>query len=124
MVGPVNSGRVFGPVRPVGKARLSGDSAGQKQIVRMARRDGTDEQTLDDETAAKAAEALRRIMELTGARSNSRLRIELDPNTGTPVYMTVDKMTGEVLDLWPHEEILRFVRFLRDFKGLQYDQSV
>lgn len=37
-----------------------------------------------------------------------RLVIEQDPSTGTYVYKTVDRRTGDVLQQFPREDVLRF----------------
>ncbi|MBO9708738.1 MAG: hypothetical protein J7521_11040 [Caulobacter sp.] len=37
-----------------------------------------------------------------------RLVIEEDPTTGTFVYKTVDRITGETLQQFPREDVLRF----------------
>jgi flagellar protein FlaG len=37
-----------------------------------------------------------------------RLVIEQDPTTGTFVYKTVDRRTGDILQQFPREDVLRF----------------
>jgi flagellar protein FlaG len=37
-----------------------------------------------------------------------RLVIEEDPTSGTYVYKTVDRLTGDVLQQFPREDVLRF----------------
>ncbi len=37
-----------------------------------------------------------------------RLVIEEDPTSGTYVYKTVDRRTGDVLQQFPRDEVLRF----------------
>jgi flagellar protein FlaG len=39
-----------------------------------------------------------------------RLVIEQDATTGTYVYKTVDRRTGDILQQFPREDVLRFMR--------------
>jgi flagellar protein FlaG len=39
-----------------------------------------------------------------------RLVIEQDSKTGTYVYKTVDRRTGDILQQFPREEVLRFMQ--------------
>lgn len=40
-------------------------------------------------------------------QADFRLIIEEDPSTGSFVYKTLDRRTGEIVNQWPREQVLR-----------------
>ena len=54
---------------------------------------------------------------------NERLSISRDESTGTFVYRSIDKATGDVLRQWPAESMLQFKAYLRQ-EGLAVDHKV
>lgn len=40
-------------------------------------------------------------------QADFRLVIEEDPNTGSFIYKTLDRRTGEIVNQWPREQVLR-----------------
>lgn len=57
--------------------------------------------------------------------TNGRLSIDQDDVTGDYIYRLVDKETGEVINQWPREEVLKQARIAREqFEGLIVDRSV
>jgi flagellar protein FlaG len=55
---------------------------------------------------------------------NSKLQIEQDQNTGTFIYRSVDRDTGEVLKQWPSEKMLQMRDFLKELEGVLVDKQV
>lgn len=76
----------------------------------------------DESTAAQLEAAINERLERL-LRSNLRVRVENDKDTGKYVYQSVDKVTGEVKRQWPAEQILRMLAFFRELDGLLYDQQ-
>lgn len=57
--------------------------------------------------------------------TNGRLSIDHDDVTGDYIYRLVDKETGEVINQWPREEVLKQARLAREqYEGLIVDRSV
>lgn len=53
---------------------------------------------------------------------NGRLSIDEDKDSGDFVYRVVDASTGEVLNQWPREELLKHARIAREqYEGLIVD---
>jgi flagellar protein FlaG len=63
--------------------------------------------------APSAAPARAPVQPPVEAIADFRLVIEEDPETGTFVYKTLDRRTGEVVNQFPREQVLR----LRDTEG-------
>jgi flagellar protein FlaG len=64
-----------------------------------------------DVSAAKDAKASKEAPAAAAAGpqpGDLRLVIEEDPTSGTYVYKTVDRRTGDVLQQFPREDVLRF----------------
>lgn len=57
--------------------------------------------------------------------ANGRLSIDQDKDTGDFIYRLIDKETGEVINQWPREEVLRRARLARaQYEGLIVDRQV
>ena len=57
-------------------------------------------------------------------RSNIRMSIDRDQDSGRFVYKSVNKVTGELDRQWPAETVLRMLAFFRELDGLLYDKTV
>ena len=55
--------------------------------------------------------------------ANSRLQILQHEETGTFVYRTVDVETGEVVNQYPADEVLRRMAYWHELTGLAVDTS-
>lgn len=49
----------------------------------------------------------------------TRLRIDLDDETGRFVYKGIDIETGDVVNQFPADEILKYLSFMREREGLE-----
>lgn len=56
---------------------------------------------------------------------NSALVIEKDPNGAGFIYKSIDRKTGEIIRLWPKQEIAGALQALQDIdaRGLMLDES-
>ncbi len=54
-------------------------------------------------------------------RANTHLVIEKDESTGSFVYKSVDRETGEIIKQYPREEVLRAIAIASDAEGLIID---
>jgi flagellar protein FlaG len=59
-----------------------------------------------------------------GMPANSKLQIDQDKETGTYIYRSVDPKTGEVLQQWPPEQLLKLRDYLHEMAGLFVDKQV
>ena len=78
-------------------------------------------------TRAQRVEVLEAAVEKLIRRSlpsNSKLQIEQDKETGTFIYRSVDAETGEVLQVWPPEQMLKLREHLTEFEGMFVDKRV
>ena len=55
---------------------------------------------------------------------NSKLQITQDESTGTYVYRSIDRDTGEVLKQWPSEQLLALREYLKEMEGMLLDKQV
>lgn len=57
--------------------------------------------------------------------TNGRLSIDVDKESGDFIYRIIDKETGEIINQWPREELLKQARMAREaYEGLVVDKSV
>lgn len=86
------------------------------------------EQSPAEESAARKAaetvEAALRNMEPPLMGQHERLSIARDEATGTFIYRSIDKATGEVIRQWPVESMLQFKAYLRHAEGVLIDSRV
>jgi uncharacterized FlaG/YvyC family protein len=78
-------------------------------------------------TRAQRVEVLEAAVEKLIRRSlpsNSKLQIEQDKETGTFIYRSVDPETGEILQQWPPEQLLKLREHLAEFEGMFIDKRV
>ena len=78
-------------------------------------------------TRAQRVEVLEAAVEKLIRRSlpsNSKLQIEQDKETGTFIYRSVDAETGEILQVWPPEQMLKLREHLSEFEGMFVDKRV
>ncbi len=81
----------------------------------------------DDETPNspfdRAADALQNLLPENEFPPNTRLRINLDDDSGRFVYQSVDNDSGEVVRQFPSEAILELVNSFRPITGLAVDDT-
>jgi uncharacterized FlaG/YvyC family protein len=56
--------------------------------------------------------------------SDAKLQIEQDKDTGTFIYRSINPETGEVIQQWPPEDLLRLRASLRELEGMLVDKTV
>lgn len=61
---------------------------------------------------------------ITDATDNRRLRIEEDETSGLFIYQFVDEKSGEIVEQFPAEEILKLITRIRKAEGIVFDESV
>jgi uncharacterized FlaG/YvyC family protein len=59
-----------------------------------------------------------------GMPSNSKLQIDQDKETGTFIYRSVNPDTGEVIQQWPPEQLLKLRDYLHEMEGMLVDKKV
>lgn len=124
----------------IGKISAIGDVTGKVAALRpvgpAGRENPTPREAAAKEAAAapEAASAPRKedpfqrasdaLSELFAERlTNSKLRIDLDRDAGRFVYQAVDINSGEVVQQFPAEEMLRILSFYRKEAGLVVDDK-
>jgi uncharacterized FlaG/YvyC family protein len=55
---------------------------------------------------------------------NTKLQIEHDKKTGTFIYRSIDRETGEIVRQWPPEELVKLREYLKEMEGLLVDRQV
>lgn len=74
--------------------------------------------------AAETVESAFRTMDPPLMGQHERLSIARDEATGTFIYRSIDKSTGEVVRQWPVESMLQFKAYLRQAEGVLIDSKV
>jgi flagellar protein FlaG len=95
--------------------------------VRPAQRQKAQQGEQDTGASKKAAdtvEAALRKMDPPLIGQNERLSISRDPASGTFIYRSIDRETGEVIRQWPVESMLQFKAYLRHAEGVLIDSKV
>lgn len=126
MVGPItNQVPLVGPMRPDAglreqqERRVQDEQSGKVTAPRDENGAG---QKSDEILTAEGeiAEMAHGVMS-----ANGRLSIDQDKESGDFIYRLVDKETGEVINQWPREEVLRRARVAREqYEGLVVDRQV
>lgn len=123
MIGPV------GAVQPAAET-VRAVSSREEAAVRDATTDeakarsnsAVEEAETNRSAIVEQAEALLSELRAAAKDANSLLRIEEDQATEKFIYKSIDRETGEVLNQWPSEEVLRMARFLRQLQGTIVDE--
>jgi len=95
--------------------------------VRPAQRQSVPQDQANAGASRKSAEAVEealRSMEPPLLGQHERLSISRDEATGTFIYRSIDRRTGEVLRQWPVESMLQFKAYLRQAEGVLIDSKV
>lgn len=77
-----------------------------------------------DERAVEVVEKALRQSDPPVLGQHERLSILRDEETGTFIYRSIDRNTGEVLRQWPVESMLQFKAYLRHAEGVLIDSKV
>ncbi len=56
--------------------------------------------------------------------SDAKLQIDQDKDTGTFIYRSINPDTGEVIQQWPPEELLKLRASMRELEGMLVDKTV
>lgn len=95
--------------------------------VRPVQREGAPQREREAGISKKAAETVEttlRAMEPPLMGQHERLSISRDEATGTFIYRSIDRRTGEVIRQWPVESMLQFKAYLRNTEGVLVDSKV
>ncbi|GGO12983.1 hypothetical protein GCM10007972_18680 [Iodidimonas muriae] len=97
--------------------------AGDRQTVGLVQSGAVFSGPLDDRSLdAQVEEA---ISQLIGEDIGSaRLRIDQDEESGRVVFQSVDRDSGEVINQFPPETILKLIASIREAEGIVLDTSV
>lgn len=125
MVGPItNQVPLVGPMRSdAGLREQEERRVQQEQTKKVAPpRDESGASQPSDEILTAEGEISKMANGIMSA--NGRLSIDQDKDTGDFIYRLVDKETGEVINQWPREEVLRRARLARaQIEGLIVDKE-
>lgn len=126
MVGPItNQVPLVGPLRPDAGLKVQEERRIQdeqsKKVAPPRDENGAGQPSDDILTAeGEIAKMANGVMS-----TNGRLSIDQDKDTGDYIYRLVDKDTGEIINQWPREDILRRARVAREqIEGLVVDRQV
>jgi len=75
----------------------------------------------------KRVEALQQTVEslIRGSMpSNAKLQIDQDEETGAFIYRSVNPDTGDIIEQWPPEQLLKLRASLRELEGMLVDKTV
>ena len=126
MVGPItNQVPLVGPLRPDAGIREQQERRIQdEQSKKVAPpRDENGSGQANDEILTAEGEIAKMANGVMSA--NGRLSIDQDEASGDYIYRLVDKETGEVINQWPREEVLRRAALAREqYEGLVVDKQV
>lgn len=126
MVEPVTHITVPGiaPKATTVEPKQGNEATAQDRDVRSSKEDSElDKDKQREHRRLAALEELHdEIMAQAGVHADAALKIEEDAVTGRPVFMAVDKASGEVIRQFPSEEILKSVRWLQYMSGVLVDQ--
>ncbi|MCC6919560.1 MAG: flagellar protein FlaG [Alphaproteobacteria bacterium] len=88
------------------------------------RQDAKDPGPVASNRAVEAVEKALKSMDPPIMSRNERLSIVRDDDTGTFIYRSIDRKTGEVIRQWPAESMLQFKAYLRNAEGVLVDRQV
>ena len=126
MVGPITNQVPFvGPLRPDGGAREQEERRIQQEQSKYVAppKDENGSQTENDEILTAENEIAKLAKGVTSA--SGRLSIDEDEGSGDFIYRVIDASTGEVINQWPREELLKHARLAKShYEGVVYDIEV
>lgn len=105
-------------VPPPAKAGNGGGSATESQ------KQQTDLSSASVDEAARSVAQERNRKARRSGDINTQLVIEKDKLTGNYIYKTINRETGEVVQQFPREEVLRSMAVMRSLEGLIIDTKV
>lgn len=110
-----------------GTSGISAVSVTATDPVRPVPRESAPRKEAEPAVSQKAAEAVEtalRSLEPPLMGQHERLSISRDEATGTFIYRSIDRKTGEVVRQWPVESMLQFKAYLRNAEGVLVDSKV
>lgn len=124
---PVRGKTMISPVPPVfgiGTSRrddpLPAFQAGRAAAAAMSEPDA---QPRSPDDLARAFEAALNDALPQPLLPQTRLVIEVDPDTRRFIYKSVDAQSGELVRQWPAEEILGMIKVMRSLFGITVDKK-
>lgn len=75
-----------------------------------------------DKRIMKLQEAVNRLVR-GSLPSDAKLQIDQDEESGIFIYRSINPDTGEVIDQWPPEDLLRLREALRELDGMLVDTT-
>lgn len=72
----------------------------------------------------KAAKLVEQFMPNEDTAPNTKLRIDRDESSGNFIYQSVDEESGEVINQFPTEQILKMLSYYREAEGIAVDENV
>lgn len=94
-----------------------------RPVQRQPAQQGEAESGVSNKTAEAVEAALRQVAPPVMGQ-NERLSISRDEATGTFIYRSIDRESGEVVRQWPVESMLQFKAYLRHAEGVLIDSKV
>ena len=80
-------------------------------------------QLAQDKRVLKLQEVVERLVR-SSLPSDAKLQIEQDEDSGVFIYRSINRDTGEVIDQWPPEALLKLRQALRELDGMLVDKEV
>ncbi len=124
MVGPIVTQVPFiGPLR-ADAPKEADERRIQEQVSRKVPKSGAPSDSAQPSDEVLTAEGEINKLAQGVLSTNSRLSIEEDKETGDYIYRVIDTETGDVINQWPREELLRHARVADETIGGVIDQRV
>ena len=106
------------PPPPAGGDRTKSDGGASAPARSQATSEGVSQRPLE------AVEQALKTIDPPLMGKNERLSIVRDEETGTFIYRSVDRQTGEVVNQWPAESMLQFKAYIREATGIAVNRKV
>lgn len=109
-------------VLPVSRPENQGQDTASQAPADTPQNDQASQQE-DQDPFERAAETLEAFLPQADQIPNTRLRIDLDDDTGQFIYQSIDRDSGEVVRQFPPEDLLNVLSAFRDVEGLAVDDE-
>lgn len=125
MIGPVGASQPTPEtVRQVSSREEAAVSDATTDEAKTRSASAVEEAQSNRSAIVEQAEALLSELRTAAQDGKSQLRIEEDQETEKFIYKSIDRETGEVLNQWPSEDVLRMAKFLRQLQGTIVDETL